>query len=50
MLVWDELHSEMGSAIGREKQIKDHSRKWKLALIEANNPERRGLFDDIALG
>ena len=50
LLVWDELHSEMGSAIGREKQIKDHSRKWKLALIEANNPERRGLFDDIALG
>jgi putative endonuclease len=37
----------MESAILREKQIKDGSRKKKLALIESLNPTWRDLFDDL---
>jgi putative endonuclease len=47
MLVWYELHDTMGSAIAREKQIKGGSRRKKLALIEAGNPDWRDLFDDL---
>ena len=37
-LVWYELHGSMESAITREKRLKDWKRKWKLELIESNNP------------
>ena len=47
-LVWYEVHEEMLPAIAREKQIKGGSRKKKLALIEAVNPEWVDLFDSIA--
>ena len=47
-LVWYELHATMEAAIAREKQIKAGSRKRKLALIEANNPAWRDLFETIA--
>jgi putative endonuclease len=47
MLVWYELHGEMLPAIAREKQIKAGSRKKKLALIEAMNPEWRDLYEDL---
>ena len=47
-LVWYELHETMESAIQREKQIKGGSRAKKIALIEAQNPEWRDLYDDIA--
>jgi putative endonuclease len=50
MLVWFERHETMDAAIGREKQIKGGSRAKKLSLIEANNPEWRDLFEDIAQG
>jgi len=46
-LVYYEVHAEMISAIAREKQIKAGSRKKKLALIEALNPDWRDPFDDI---
>ena len=46
-LVWFELHGEMLAAIAREKQIKAGSRKKKLALIEAANPEWLDLYEDI---
>ena len=36
------------NAIAREKQIKAGSRKKKLALIDAFNPDWRDLYDDIA--
>ena len=39
LLVWFELHEEMGHAILREKQIKSWKRVKKLALIEAKNRE-----------
>ena len=38
-LVYFEQHETMDSAIIREKQIKKWIRKWKLELIEENNPE-----------
>ncbi len=36
------------SAIRREKQLKHWNRAWKVALIEAGNPEWRDLWSDIA--
>ncbi|WP_255573706.1 GIY-YIG nuclease family protein [Erythrobacter sp. SCSIO 43205] len=47
-LVWFEGHDTMDAAIAREKQIKASNRKRKLALIEAENPTWRDLFEDIA--
>ena len=47
MLVWYEIHEEMLSAISREKQIKAGSRKRKLALIEAVNPNWADLWETI---
>jgi putative endonuclease len=46
----DEQHATMESAIMREKQIKSGSRPRKLALIEANNPQWKDLYDEIAHG
>jgi putative endonuclease len=37
-LVWYEAHETMGSAIRREKAIKNWSRQRKLLLIESVNP------------
>ncbi|HCX67869.1 GIY-YIG nuclease family protein [Parvibaculum sp.] len=47
MLVWYEMHDEMEYAIAREKQIKAGSRRRKLELIEAMNPQWRDLHDDL---
>ena len=47
LLVWYELHSTMEYAITREKQVKGGSRKKKLALIEAANPQWRDLFEEV---
>ena len=47
LLVWFELHATMEYAIAREKQLKGGSRKRKLALIEAENPRWRDLFDEL---
>ena len=46
-LVWYELHSTMESAITREKRLKDWKRKWKLELIESNNPKWEDLYYQI---
>ena len=46
-LVWFELQATMEYAILREKQLKGGSRKRKLALIEASNPQWRDLFVEI---
>ncbi len=46
-LVYFELHEEMIPAITREKQIKKWNRKWKLSLIEKDNPQWRDLFGDL---
>ena len=38
-LVWYEIHESAEAAISGEKQIKKWDRKWKLELIEKNNPK-----------
>ena len=38
-LVWHEVHGDVRVAIAREKAIKRWRRAWKLALIEADNPQ-----------
>ena len=46
-LVWYELHPTMDSAITREKQLKKWNRKWKLELIEKENPYWNDLWMSI---
>jgi putative endonuclease len=43
-LVWFEAHDDIRVAIQREKQIKWWRRAWKIALIEAMNPEWKDLY------
>jgi putative endonuclease len=45
-LVYTERHEDIGSAIAREKLVKKWRRPWKFALIEADNPDWRDLWDD----
>jgi putative endonuclease len=47
LLVWYDQYDDMPSAIAREKQIKAGSRRKKLALIEAQNPDWRDLYHDL---
>ncbi len=47
MLVFFEIHETMESAIVREKQIKNYSRKKKLKLIEKMNLAWLDLFNGI---
>ncbi len=44
-LVWCETHASMLEAIEREKRIKRWRRRWKLELIEAENPQWRDLSE-----
>ena len=46
-LVWYEMHATMESAIGREKQIKNWKRDWKIRRIEEENPEWNDLYPSI---
>jgi putative endonuclease len=46
-LVWFELHDSMESTIAREKAIKEWKRKWKLELIERENPEWKDLYPGL---
>jgi putative endonuclease len=45
-IVYAERHEEIESAIAREKLIKKWRREWKFALIEADNPDWRDLWDE----
>ena len=47
ILVYFEEHEDINQAILREKQIKKWERKWKLRLIEKNNPNWEDLYDKI---
>jgi len=47
LLVFYEVYDDMYSAIEREKQIKDWSRKNKLKLIESINSGWKDLYEDI---
>ncbi len=46
-LVYYEVFENSLEAIIREKQLKGWNRKWKIRLIEKNNPGWRDLFDDM---
>ncbi len=46
-LVYYEQHLSAESAIKREKRLKEWQRKWKIALIEKNNPEWNDLYTEI---
>ena len=45
-LVYGERHDEIVPAIAREKLVKKWKREWKFALIEADNPDWRDLWDE----
>ena len=47
LLVWSEGHPRIEIAIQRETSIKRWPRKWKLDLIEKDNPEWVDLFDAL---
>ena len=47
-LVWFEAHDEPRMAIQREKNIKSWKRAWKVAVIEAENPKWRDLWEAIS--
>ena len=46
-LVWYERHESMPTAIQREMAIKEWRRKWKLELIEKDNPAWRDLYESL---
>ena len=46
-LVWFEATPAIEAAIQKEKQIKNWTREWKMALIEQTNPEWRDLYDTL---
>jgi Predicted endonuclease containing a URI domain len=45
-LVHYEMTNDVRSAIQREKQLKKRNRKWKLELIEKENPEWKDLSEE----
>jgi len=46
-LVFAEPHDTAVAAIQREKNLKHWPRRWKLDLIERDNPEREDLYDRL---
>lgn len=46
-LVYFEVADNVYSAITREKQLKKWERKWKIDLIEKENPEWKDLYDKL---
>jgi len=49
-LVWYEVYEQAGPAIEREKTIKAGSRRKKVELINALNPDWQDLYDALAKG
>ena len=47
LLVYYESTNNVRSAITREKQLKKWNRKWKIGLIEKNNPRWKDLYCDL---
>jgi len=46
-LVYYEVTEDVHSAISREKQLKNWERKWKIKLIEKENPEWLDLSGEL---
>lgn len=47
LLVYYETFEYVYAALYREKQLKNWNRKWKIELIEKENPKWRDLYDDL---
>jgi putative endonuclease len=45
-VVYAEQHDDIRAAIAREKLVKKWKRAWKFALIEADNPDWRDLWEE----
>lgn len=46
-LVYYEGHKDVEQAIRREKRLKRWDRKWKLELIEKDNPDWNDLYETV---
>jgi putative endonuclease len=46
-LIYYEQVDDITSATQREKRLKEWHRKWKLELIEKENPDWRDLYDEL---
>lgn len=46
-LVYYEIYHEVEQAIMREKKLKQWPRKWKLNLINQNNPYWHDLYEEV---
>jgi putative endonuclease len=49
-LVYFEKYQDPATAISREKSIKKYPRKWKLNLIEKENPDWEDLYKELVSG
>jgi len=47
LLIYYESFTTSLDAIAREKQLKWWKRKWKIDLIELNNPDWKDLYEEI---
>ena len=48
LLVYYEQYHEVQNALVREKQLKKWNRKWKLDLIEKDNPNWTDLYEELS--
>ena len=48
--VYFEQYHDPENAIKRERRLKKYNRKWKLELIERENPEWKDLYYDLIHG
>ena len=46
-LVYYETFEYVYAALDREKELKKWNRKWKIELIEKENPQWKDLYDDL---
>ena len=49
-LMYFEQYHDPENAIKREKRLKRYNRRWKLELIEKENPEWRDLYTELVSG
>jgi putative endonuclease len=49
-LVYFEQYQDSIKAISREKRIKKYPRKWKINLIEKENPRWKDLYKELVSG
>ena len=49
-LVYYEAFDEIYYAIEREHRVKKWNRKWKIRLIEKDNPDWNDLYEQVAYG